>query len=52
LPIKQRNALLLKEYEGLRYNEIAGILNCSPMYAKKLVWKAKQTIRKEVNDKR
>ena len=52
LPTKQRKALLLKEYEGLRYNEIAGILNCSPMYAKKLVWKAKQTIRKEVNDKR
>lgn len=52
LPVKERKALLLKEYEGLRYNEIAGILNCSPMYAKKLVWKAKQTIRKEVNDKR
>lgn len=52
LPIKQRKALLLKEYEGLRYNEIAVILSCSPLYAKKLVWKAKQTIRKEVNDKR
>ena len=51
LPNKQRRALLLKEYDGLPYMEIGAILGCSPLYAKKLVWKAKRTIRKEMNDK-
>ena len=51
LPSKQRRALLLKEYDGLPYIEIAAILGCSPLYAKKLVWKAKKTIRREMNDK-
>lgn len=51
LPNKQRIALLLKEYDGLSYMEIGAILGCSPLYAKKLVWKAKRTIRKEMNDK-
>lgn len=50
LPNKQRRALLLKEYDGLSYLEISAILGCSPKYAKKLVWKAKKTIRKEMND--
>ena len=50
LPNKQRRALLLKEYDGLSYVEISAILGCTPKYAKKLVWKAKKTIRKEMND--
>lgn len=50
LPNNQRRALLLKEYDGLSYIEISAILSCSPMYAKKLVWKAKKTIREEIND--
>ena len=51
LPNKQRRALLLKEYDGLPYIEISAILGCSPKYAKKLVWKAKKTIRGKMNDK-
>jgi RNA polymerase sigma-70 factor (ECF subfamily) len=51
LPNKQRRALLLKEYDGLSYMEISAILGCTPKYAKKLVWKAKRTIREEMNDK-
>jgi RNA polymerase sigma-70 factor (ECF subfamily) len=51
LPNKQRRALLLKEYEGLSYMEISAILSCTPSYAKKLVWQAKRTIRREMNDK-
>lgn len=50
LPNKQRRALLLKEYDGLSYIEISAILSCSPKYAKKLVWKAKRTIRRKMND--
>jgi RNA polymerase sigma-70 factor (ECF subfamily) len=50
LPNKQRRALLLKEYDGLSYVEISAILGCSPKYAKKLVWKAKKTIRREMNE--
>ena len=51
LPNKQRRALLLKEYDGLSYMEISAILGCTPKYAKKLVWKAKRTIREEMHDK-
>jgi len=51
LPNKQRRALLLKEYDGLSYVEISAILSCSPKYAKKLVWKAKRTIRRKMDDK-
>ncbi len=50
LPNKQRRALLLKEYDGLSYVEISAILSCSPKYAKKLVWKAKRTIRRKMNE--
>jgi len=50
LPNKQRRALLLKEYDGLSYLEISAILGCTPKYAKKLVWKAKKTIRREMNE--
>lgn len=50
LPLRQNRALLLKEYEGLSYMEIGAILGVSPMYAKKLVWKAKKTIRRKINE--
>lgn len=50
LPLRQNRALLLKEYDGLSYMEIGAILGVSPMYAKKLVFLAKRTIRKELND--
>lgn len=50
LPAPQRSALLLREYEDLEYSEISDILGCTPMYAKKLVWKAKKQLRKEHSD--
>lgn len=51
LPVAQRKALLLREYEDLEYSEIGDILSCTPLYAKKLVWKAKKQLRKEHCDK-
>lgn len=51
LPNNQRRALLLKEYDGLSHIEIGAILGCTPKYSKKLVWKAKKTIRENRNDK-
>lgn len=47
LPVAQSKALLLREYDNLEYQEIGDILGCTPMYAKKLVWKAKKQLRKE-----
>jgi RNA polymerase sigma-70 factor (ECF subfamily) len=52
LPPTQQKALFLKEYESMRYNEIADHLQCSPLYATKLVHEAKKAIRKELNDER
>jgi len=50
LPASQQKALFLKEYESMRYNEIAEHLQCSPLYATKLVYEAKKALRKELND--
>ena len=50
LPSKQRKALISREYEGMTYPEIGKQLQCTPNYAKKLVFKAKQKIRKGYND--
>jgi len=52
LPRKQQRALYLREYESMRYYDIGVALRCKEGYAKKLVYLAKRTIRKEVDDKR
>jgi len=49
LPHKQQAALYYKVYENMSYADIGYTLNCSPMYAKKLVHYAKKKIRKEIN---
>jgi len=50
LPDKQRKALIGREYEGKSYPTLGKELQCTPNYAKKLVFKAKKSIRKEYND--
>lgn len=52
LPAAQQKALFLKEYELMPYDAIAENLQCSPLYATKLVHEAKKALRKEFNDKR
>jgi len=51
LPEKQRIALYKKHVHGMCYNDIATDLQCSPKYAKNLVYKAKKTL-KGIYDKR
>lgn len=50
LPIKQQRALRMKVIDGIRYDEIAAILGCTPKYAKHLVYIAKKHLRR-MNDK-
>jgi RNA polymerase sigma-70 factor (ECF subfamily) len=51
LPRKQQRALYLRIHDNMRYYDIGIALRCSEQYAKKLVYLAKRTIRKEVNGK-
>lgn len=50
LPKIQVDALLLREYDGLSYNEISSKLSCSKGYAQNLVSNAKKTLRKDLQD--
>ncbi|WP_400163770.1 RNA polymerase sigma factor [Brevibacillus sp. TJ4] len=45
LPEKQRSALILREYEQLDYNEIAVILNLTVSSVKSLLFRARQSIK-------
>ena len=45
LPEKQRIALVLNKYEGLCYEEIAGILKCSTMAVKSLLSRARSNLK-------
>jgi RNA polymerase sigma-70 factor, ECF subfamily len=44
LPDNQRMALVLKRYDDLSYNEIAGILDCSVSAVESLLVRAKRTL--------
>ncbi|WP_134687429.1 RNA polymerase sigma factor [Brevibacillus migulae] len=48
LPEKQRSALILREYEQMDYNEIASILDLSVSSVKSLLFRARQSIRTEL----
>lgn len=48
LPEKQRSALILREYEQLDYNEIATILDLTVSSVKSLLFRARQSIRAEL----
>ena len=46
LPLIQKEAIILREYQGLRYQEIAGILGCSHNKVKIILFRARQRLRK------
>jgi RNA polymerase sigma factor (sigma-70 family) len=48
LPEKQRSALILREYEQLDYTEIASILDLTVSSVKSLLFRARQSIRAEL----
>lgn len=48
LPDEQREALVLREYMGKDYNEIAEILGCSLEKVKVLIFRAREGLRKEL----
>jgi RNA polymerase sigma-70 factor (ECF subfamily) len=43
-------ALILKRYEGLSYEEIAGILNCSVSAVESLMVRAKRNLQAKLNN--
>ena len=49
LPQDQRTALVLAEYHGLSYAEIAGVLRCSAKSVESRLYRAKQTLRKSLH---
>jgi len=48
LPFLQKEALVLREYEGLDYREIAGILKKSPNTIKTLIFRARQKLKEKL----
>jgi RNA polymerase sigma-70 factor (ECF subfamily) len=48
LPARQRTALILLRYEGLSYNEIARILECSESSVESLLHRAKHNLAKRL----
>lgn len=48
LPPMQKEALILREYQGLKYEEIARILGCSLENVKVLIFRARERLRVEL----
>lgn len=48
LPEEQRVALVLAEYHGLSYAEIAGVMRCSEKSVEARLYRAKQTLRQRL----
>jgi RNA polymerase sigma-70 factor (ECF subfamily) len=46
LPEDQRTAVVLSEYQGMSYAEIAGVMRCSEKSVESRLYRAKQTLRK------
>jgi RNA polymerase sigma-70 factor (ECF subfamily) len=46
LPERQRMAVILRYYEALGYAEIAQILEVTPKAVERLLWRARETLRK------
>ena len=46
LPEDQRTALVLAEYQGMSYTEIAAVMRCSEKSVESRVYRAKQTLRR------
>ena len=49
LPERQRLAVILSKYDGLSYQEISKILNCSISAVDSILQRAKQTLKKQLN---
>lgn len=45
LPEQQKAAIVLNKYEGLSYDDVAGILNCSVMAVKSLLSRARSNLK-------
>lgn len=48
LPLLYREALILREYQELSYNEISEVLSCSVSKVKVLVFRARERLRREI----
>ncbi len=48
LPARQREALLLREVQGLSYDEVARTMDVSPPSVEALLWRARKTIAERV----
>jgi RNA polymerase sigma-70 factor, ECF subfamily len=50
LPEEQRSAVVLKEYEGLNYREIAQVLGCTEEAARARTYRARSTLREALRE--
>ena len=50
LPEKERAAIILREYQGLEYREIADVLDCPIGSVKVLIFRARQRLRERLKD--
>lgn len=50
LPEKEREAIVLREYQGLEYKEIAEVLSCPIGSVKVLIYRARQRLREKLRD--
>lgn len=50
LPEKERTAIVLREYHGLEYKEIAEVLGCPIGSVKVLIFRARQRLRERLKD--
>ena len=48
LPLEQKEALVLREYHDLSYEEISNVLNCSLAKVKVLIFRAREHLKKEL----
>lgn len=48
LPLEQKEALILREYEQLKYDEIATVMNCTKDKVKVLIFRARQKIKDDL----
>ena len=48
LPFEQKEAIILREYHQLTYEQIAQILNCSLEKVKILIFRARENLRKDL----
>ncbi len=50
LPEDQRTAIILSEYEGLSYSEIAVVMKCSPKSVEARLYRARQFLRRHLTE--